>query len=139
MPPSLDPEIAVALRTMMGDAPLPEPPPPGDVASRREMFASWMGLVSATLPEITDVSTRDFETESADGATVKLRWYERRGGAKGPAALYLHGGGMILGSVSTYDAIVRNYVCRSGVPMLAVDYRLAPEHPYPSAVEDSSA
>jgi acetyl esterase/lipase len=83
--------------------------------------------------------THDFAAKSADGTPVKLRWYEKKGGAKGPAVLYLHGGGMILGSVDTYDSVVRSYVSRSGVPMLSVDYRLAPESPHPMPVEDSYA
>jgi acetyl esterase/lipase len=57
----------------------------------------------------------------------------------GPAVLYLHGGGMISGSVAIYDGPVSHYVSNSGVSMLAVDYRLAPEHPYPVPVEDCYA
>ena len=139
MPLSLDPEIAAALQKMMGGAPPPEPPPPGDVAGRRSRFDRWMGLVSSALPKVTDVSSHDFATRSADGTPVKLRWYEKAGGRKGPAVLYLHGGGMILGSVDTYDSVVRNYVSQSGVPMLSVDYRLAPESPHPLPVEDAYA
>lgn len=139
MPLSLDPEIALALREMMGDGPPPRPPPPGEVAERRARFDGWMGLVGSRLPEASEVATRELVTRSADGAPVALRWYERKGGARGPAALYLHGGGMILGSVDTYDAVVRRYVAQSGVPMLSVDYRLAPEHPHPRPVEDCYA
>lgn len=136
---SLDPEIAAALQEMMGDAPPPEAPPPGDVATRRARFESWMGMVRSMMPKVTDVTTRDLATESADGASVNLRWYEKEGGREGPAALYLHGGGMILGSVDTYDSVVESYVSRSGVPMLSVDYRLAPESPHPIPVEDCYA
>jgi acetyl esterase/lipase len=139
MPLSLDPEIAAALQKMMGGTPPPEPPPLGDVVGRRSRFDRWMGLVSSMLPKITDVDSQDLATRSADGTPVKLRWYEKRGGAKGPAILYLHGGGMILGSVDTYDTVVRNYVSQSGVPMLSVDYRLAPESPHPMPVEDGYA
>jgi acetyl esterase/lipase len=60
----------------------------------------------------------------------------KEGSATGPAVLYLHGGGMISGSVALYDGPVSRYVSSSGVSMLAVDYRLAPEHPYPTPVED---
>jgi acetyl esterase/lipase len=140
-PLSLDPEIAAALQKMMGDSPPPEPPPPGNVVERRKRFDSWMGLVSSMMPKVTDVTHRDFTTRSADGGPVKLRWYEKKDGtgARGPAVLYLHGGGMILGSVDTYDSVVRSYVSRSDVPMLSVDYRLAPENPHPIPVEDSYA
>lgn len=139
MPLSLDSEIAAALQKMMGDGPPPEPPPPGDVAGRRAMFESWMGQVSSMLPKVADVTTHDVATRSADGTPVQLRWYEKNGGTKGPAVLYLHGGGTILGSVDTYDSVVRTYVSQSSVPMLSVDYRLAPESPHPLPVEDCYA
>ncbi len=57
----------------------------------------------------------------------------------GPAIVYLHGGGMISASMELYDRWVAAYVAASGVPMLAVDYRRAPEHPHPCPVEDCYA
>lgn len=60
----------------------------------------------------------------------------------GSAALYLHGGGMIFGLDHIgpmYELAVRRYVAESGVPMLVVDYRVAPEHPHPTPVEDCYA
>jgi len=51
--------------------------------------------------------------------------------------LYLHGGGMIVGSVAIFDGPVSRYVARTGVPMLSLEYRLAPEHPHPTPVEDA--
>jgi acetyl esterase len=63
-----------------------------------------------------------------------------RSGAPGPAAIvYAHGGGWALGGLDTHDALCRELAVRSGLPVLAVDYRLAPEHPYPAAVEDVEA
>jgi acetyl esterase/lipase len=139
MPLSFDPEIAAALHKMMGDAPPPKLPPPGDVVTRRARFDAFMGLVNSMLPKVTDVITKDNETKSADGTNVKLRWYEKKGGARGPGVVYFHGGGMILGSVDLYDPVVQSYVSRSGVPMLAVEYRLVPENPHPMPVEDCYA
>src|ERR1700753_3866495 len=76
------------------------------------------------------------------GAPLPLRWspppgYDRT--KRGPAAVHLHGGGMIAGSVQLYDRWVAAYVADSGVPMLAVDYRRAPEDPHPAPAEDSYA
>jgi acetyl esterase/lipase len=82
------------------------------------------------------VKTTDFHATTADRADVLVRCYVKKGGAAGPAALYLHGGGMISGSVAVYDGPISRYVSSSGVPMLAVEYRLAPEHPHPIPVED---
>jgi acetyl esterase/lipase len=130
---TLDPAVAKALEPMaaaMADA---VPPPVGDVGSRRPVLDAIMAQTAAAQPIPTDVKTTDFQATGADGADVLLRWYVKEGGATGPAVLYLHGGGMISGSVALYDGPISRYVSSSGV---AMDYRLAPEHPYPTPVED---
>jgi acetyl esterase/lipase len=139
MPLTLDPEVAVVLKAMvaaMGDV---VPGPVGDVASRRPVLEAIMAETSALQPMPTDIKQTDFWTTATDGAEVLLRWYAKEEGAAGPAVLYLHGGGMISGSVDLYNGPVGRYVSNSGVPMLAVDYRLAPEHPHPTPVEDCYA
>ena len=98
-----------------------------------------MAQTAAMQPTPADVTITDFHTVADDGTQLLLRWYVKAGAAPGPAALYLHGGGMILGSVALYDGPVARYVSSSGVPMLSVDYRLAPEHPHPIPVEDAYA
>lgn len=54
-----------------------------------------------------------------------------------PVLLYFHGGGWCVGSVDAYDAFCRELCNASGVAVLSVDYRLAPEHPFPAAVDDA--
>ena len=96
----------------------------------------------ALLPEYPEVSRTTYTAASHDGVPVELCWYAPPGQSPSlasPAAVYLHGGGMIAGSVKLYDRWVAAYVADSGIPMLAVDYRLAPEHPHPSPAEDSYA
>lgn len=56
-----------------------------------------------------------------------------------PVLLYLHGGGFVIGGLETHDSLCRQLALRSGVAVLALDYRLAPEHPFPAAVDDSWA
>ncbi len=53
-----------------------------------------------------------------------------------PVVVYLHGGGWVLGGLDTHDGLCRSLADRSWCAVLAVDYRLAPEHPYPAAFED---
>jgi acetyl esterase/lipase len=133
---TVDPQVAAILAPMaeaMADAPHPAV---GDVATRRVALEAMMAQTAALQPTPADVTTTDFHTVAEDGTKVLLRWYAKESAAPGPAALYLHGGGMILGSVALYDAPIARYVSASGVPMLAVDYRLAPEHPDPTPVED---
>jgi acetyl esterase len=53
--------------------------------------------------------------------------------------LYLHGGGFTIGNLETHDSLCRQLARRSGAAVLALDYRLAPEHRFPAAVDDSFA
>jgi acetyl esterase/lipase len=54
----------------------------------------------------------------------------------GGALLWIHGGGYVIGSAAQDDGLCRRFADRLGVPVVAVDYRLAPKHPYPAALED---
>jgi len=56
-----------------------------------------------------------------------------------PALLYLHGGGFVIGSLETHDSLCRQLALRSGCAIVSLDYRLAPEHPFPAAVDDTWA
>jgi len=114
-------------------------PPVGDVAARRPVLENVMAQTAAMQASATDVKRVEFWATSADGTEVLLRWFVKEGAGSGPAAVYLHGGGMISGSVELYDGPVSRYVSNSGVAMLAVEYRLSPEHPYPAPVEDCYA
>lgn len=54
-----------------------------------------------------------------------------------PVVLFFHGGGWVLGNVDTHDQMCRTLAAESGCAILSVDYRLAPENPYPAAIEDA--
>jgi acetyl esterase len=56
-----------------------------------------------------------------------------------PVVLFIHGGGWSVGDLDTYDGDARNHAVGAGAVVVSVDYRLAPEHPYPAAVEDAWA
>jgi acetyl esterase len=73
--------------------------------------------------------------EDADAAGVPVRVYRPASG-KLPGIVYCHGGGWVLGSLSSHDPLCRALAVQSGCAVIAVDYRLAPEHPYPAALED---
>ena len=60
----------------------------------------------------------------------------RPAGAAPALLLFLHGGGFVIGDLDTHDRACRRLADRSGVPVLALDYRRAPEHPWPAAVDD---
>lgn len=137
-----EPQVLAALLAMRDGADDVPPPAVGDVATRRRNVGHTFNQVLASRPPVTGVETQEFSL-SCDGATIGLRWYRRAGTDQpGSAVLYLHGGGMILDWEhlgSLYDAAVRGYVAASGVPMLVVDYRVAPEHPHPTPLQDCCA
>ena len=82
-----------------------------------------------------DVPIGKIEMLSASGpaGTIGMRAYTpvAAGGAALPAILFFHGGGWVLGDLDIYDALCRMLANESGARVLSVDYRLAPEHPFP--------
>ncbi len=105
----------------------------------REESEVGLAMLNDMSAPVSGVSTADHEVVRDDGARVALRWYVPDGTDRTSAVVYLHGGGMICGSVDLYEPLVAAYVGASGVRMLAVDYRVAPEHPHPTPVEDCFA
>jgi acetyl esterase len=70
-----------------------------------------------------------------EGGTIGVRVLVPRQGARG-VIVYLHGGGWVIGSIDEYDTMARKLAERTSCAVVNVDYRLAPEHRYPTAVED---
>ncbi len=136
---TIDPEVGQALAPLAAAMAGMAPPPAGDVETRRTAVQGLLGQFFAALPAVEDVTVAEHHADAADGARVPMRLYTKAGGAGGGLVVYLHGGGMIMGSVELYDPLVRFLVSGSGVSVLAVDYRLAPEHPHPTPVEDCYA
>lgn len=75
---------------------------------------------------------------SGDGTRLPARLYADSSGPL-PILLYLHGGGFTIGSLETHDSLCRQIALRSGAAVIALDYRLAPEHRFPTAVDDAWA
>jgi acetyl esterase len=74
-----------------------------------------------------------------DGRVVPGRAYRPAAPTARPAIVFLHGGGFVFGDLDTHDAICRALATSSDCTVLAVDYRLAPEHPFPAALHDAVA
>jgi acetyl esterase len=87
----------------------------------------------APLAEVSDDAVR------GPNGDVPVRVYRPQRDAVLPAIVHLHGGGWVLGDLDTHDSVCRDLAAGSGCAVVAVDYRLAPEHPFPAALEDSLA
>ncbi|MET0475347.1 MAG: alpha/beta hydrolase [Mycobacterium sp.] len=67
---------------------------------------------------------------------IRLYWPPEAGDAPVPVVMFFHGGGWVVGDLDTYDGDARRHAVGSGALVVSVEYRLAPEHPYPAAVDD---
>lgn len=85
-----------------------------------------------------DVPTSDFKVKGRDGQhEIPVRLYKGKDKDKGKVIFFTHGGGWSRGNLETHDTLCRNLCEATGASVLAVDYRLAPEHPYPAGLEDA--
>src|SRR5215212_3142368 len=117
-----DMEIA-ALRAKLAASPRS-----ADYRQRRLDFDA----LGRAFPVSADVSV---EPVSANG--VRAEWISTPGAADDAAILYLHGGGYVIGSLDSHRHLVAEAGRAAGCWALALDYRLAPEHPFPAAVDDA--
>jgi acetyl esterase len=74
-----------------------------------------------------------------DTPGVRARHYRPEVEARRPLLVYLHGGFWVMGNLESHDRLCRRIAAEAGVEVLAVDYRLAPEHPWPAAIDDAVA
>ena len=108
------------------------------LSPRQARIGYSMGAEILDLPRAPVPRVENLEVPGAVGP-LKARLYAPSSSpsdAKLPVLLYLHGGGFTIGSVETHDSLCRQLALRSGAAVLSLDYRLAPEHRFPSAVDD---
>jgi acetyl esterase len=104
-------------------------------AEAREMFRFVLEMQG----EPEDVAlVRDLAASGPD-ADIPLRLYRPPAHGPLPVLLYMHGGGWVIGDLETHDRLCRAIANAAGCAVVAVDYRLAPEHRYPAASEDCYA
>ncbi|MFI7282849.1 alpha/beta hydrolase [Micromonospora chersina] len=103
--------------------------------TRANLPAARLSMVQATPAEVgSGPAIRSVVTVDAGGVPARL--YRDGDDDALPVVLYAHGGGWVMGGVDTHDGLCRHLAAASGWAVLSVDYRLAPEHPYPAAVDD---
>lgn len=133
----MDKEFALAVAPLQEKRSKEEKWKVHDVESRRQAI---MGHVSPK-PDIPDEIQYEIHTVTTpDGFELHIWTLAKKtalsNAASGPAALYLHGGGYIAGTPAVGIEGICQCVLASGVPFFSVDYRLAPEHPYPTPLDD---
>lgn len=133
---ALDPHLAGVLEMMAtsGAKPIHEGTP-------EEGRAAYLALTAGSLtPEqrIPVASTQDITVPGAAGG-LPARIYRPQTAGPLPTVAYFHGGGYVIGDLSTHDNMCRE-ICRGAqAVVVSVDYRLAPEHPFPAGIEDAVA
>ncbi|MBT9446008.1 MAG: alpha/beta hydrolase [Hyphomonadaceae bacterium] len=131
---SLDPGLRALLDQLaLAPVPTPEEDTP---ALGRAMYVAMRDMVSGPQPDIGVL--RDITVDGAAGP-IKARLYDSVDGAKRPCLIYFHGGGFVIGDLDSHDTLCRQLALDGGFRVIAVDYRLAPEHKFPAAPDDCIA
>ncbi|WP_114950779.1 alpha/beta hydrolase [Sphingosinicella terrae] len=107
------------------------------LAEAREMMVRSRQVADAPTGELALI--RDLAMPGPAGE-IRMRLFDARASRDpGPLFLFFHGGGFVLGDLDTHEPFCAEMARELDMPVLAVDYRLAPEHPWPAGVEDAMA
>jgi len=105
-----------------------------------EMARQSLAALFANVGRVTPVAAvRDLAIPGAVGQPMRARAYTPPGQGPFPVLLFLHGGGWVAGDLESYDPLCRELTNASGCLLVAIEYRLAPEHKFPAAQLDSHA
>jgi len=107
------------------------------LSPKQARIAYLMGAEILDLPRAPVARVENLQVPGAEGPlAARLYAPQTPEEARLPVLLYLHGGGFTIGSLDTHDSLCRQLALRSGVAVLSLNYRLAPEHRFPAAVDD---
>jgi acetyl esterase len=110
-----------------------------DVAEAREMSRQGRPAVQPDPPDVASVE--NMQVAAPHGA-IPVRIYKPLtlpNTASAPGLVFCHGGGWVIGDLESHDVVCRQIATEAGIVVVAVDYRLAPEHKFPAAVDDAIA
>ena len=105
---------------------------PEQARAAYEAGAGVLEIASKALPRVEDIAI-----PARDGTQLHARLYAPSTAQPLPVLLYLHGGGFTIGSVATHDTLCRELAFQAGCAVVSLDYRLAPEHKFPTAINDA--
>lgn len=127
----LDPHVQMLLR--LSGTTHDDLPPPEVLRAQMDDQADWLA------PRPARPVARAAMTLPGGAGPRPARRYTPQGRAGQGALLYFHGGGFVAGSLTSHDPVCATLADRAGCEVIAYDYRLAPEHPFPAAAEDAVA
>ncbi len=132
--PKLFPEVRALLEAQEDEA----APPIDTLTPAEARQAAIDGLRDSALPSEEIGRVEDLRVPYA-AQSIPVRIYTPAGDGPFPCLVYFHGGGWVLCDLDTHDSVCRAIARRAGAVVVAVDYRLSPEHKFPAAVEDCYA
>jgi acetyl esterase/lipase len=133
----LDPELRVAVEKLPTDRPMDLK----EIPTARIKMKKMVTAMLANLPEVDGATSQDQLVPGAQGdPDVRVRIYRPSDQpTELPALYWIHGGGYVMGDIDQDDRLMKQLVKRIGCVAVSVDYRLAPENPFPAPVEDCYA
>ena len=103
----------------------------------RKSYAALHGMADRPARKLAVI--KDLTCPAADG-DIPVRFYETRETRDpGPVMVFYHGGGFVIGDLETHHSLCTELAAQMDLPLVAVDYRRAPEHPFPAAIDDCEA
>lgn len=128
--------LTPAMRGVMERIRRADQPPFHSLTPEEARGAFLLGAEILDLPRAALARVEDLTIPARDGHALPARLYAG-GTERRPVLLYFHGGGFTIGGLDTHDSLCRQLALHSGAAVLSLDYRLAPEHRFPTAVHDA--
>src|SRR5919201_1340377 len=128
-----DIQLMLAMMERQGNPPIETLPPP---VAREAVLHQSQAFAG---PEVEVKEVRELEVDGATGPIKARHYVPPDGGGPHPLLVYYHGGGFVICDLDTHDAPCRLLCRHGGAHVLSIDYRLAPEDPFPAAVDDCQA
>lgn len=128
------PQVAAHLAQMAAM----NPPPIDTLTVEQVRFGFGMQMKMTAGPATPLAQVRDL-TLPGPGGAIKARLYRPQTDGVLPGLVFFHGGGWVIGDLDSHDDLCRDLAAQAGCAVLAVDYRLAPEHRFPAAADDAIA
>ena len=126
------PELTAAMRSVLQRMARAPGAAMYTMTPRQARAAHEAGAQVLEVPKAQIDPVEDFTITARDGHALPARRY----GKAGPTLLYFHGGGFVIGSIATHDTLCRELARLAGCSVVSLGYRLAPEHRFPTAVDD---